>query len=48
MAFNGNAEEIAETIGQTECKYVAPKEGMPLRVDCWAIPKTNNSSQLAI
>jgi spermidine/putrescine transport system substrate-binding protein len=48
MAFSGNAEEIVETTGQTDWKYVAPKEGVPLWVDCWAIPKTNNSPQLAI
>jgi spermidine/putrescine-binding protein len=48
MAFSGNAEEIVETTGQTDWKYVVPKEGVPLWVDCWAIPKTNNTPQLAI
>ena len=48
MAFNGNADEIAETTGQADWKYVVPKEGSPLWIDCWAIPKANQSPQAAI
>lgn len=48
MAFNGNADEIAEKTDQTDWKYVVPKEGSPLWIDCWAIPKANKSPQSAI
>jgi spermidine/putrescine transport system substrate-binding protein len=48
MTYNGNAEEIIEATGQTDWKYVVPKEGVPLWLDCWAIPKSNSSPQSAI
>lgn len=48
MAFNGNADEMDETTGQADWKYVVPKEGSPMWMDCWAIPKANKSPQSAI